>query len=47
MRQKDKIFSFLKGRFFVMDGLMDMFLGVFSETYVRFLKSIISEFFSR
>ena len=45
--KKDKIFNFLKGRFSVMGGLMDMIFGVFSETYVRLLKSITSEFYSR
>ena len=45
--KKDKIFNFLKGRFSLMDGHMDMIFGVFSETYVRLLKSIISEFISR
>ena len=28
-----------------MRGLMDMIFGVFSETYVRFLTSITSQFF--
>ena len=45
--EKDKIFNFLKGHFFVMGGTMDMIFGVFSETYVRLLKSITSEFYSR
>ena len=45
--KKDKIFNFLKGRFSVMGGLMDMIFGVFSETYVRLLTSITSQFFSR
>ena len=45
--KKDKIFSFLKGRFSVMGGPIDMTFSVFSETYVRFLKSITSEYFSR
>ena len=45
--KKDKIFNFLKGRFSVMGGLMDMIFGVFSETYVRLLKSITSQFLSR
>ena len=30
-----------------MAGPMDMIFGVFSETYVRVLKSITSQFFSR
>ena len=45
--KKDKIFNFLKGRFSVMGGPMDMIFGVFSETYVRLLKKIISRFFSK
>ena len=45
--KKDEIFSFLKGRFPVMGGPMDMIFGMFSETYVRLLKSITSQFFSR
>ena len=42
----DKTFNFLKDRFSVMDGPMVMTFGVFSEVYVRLLKSITSEFFS-
>ena len=38
--KKDSIFNFLKGRFSVMGGPMDMSFGVFSETYVRLLKSM-------
>ena len=38
--KKDKIFNFLKGRFSVMGGPMDMNFGVFSETHAR-------QFFSR
>ena len=45
--KKDKIFDFLKSRFSVMGGTMDMIFGVFSETYVRLLKSITTEFYSR
>ena len=45
--KKDKIFDFLKSRFTVMGGPMDMIFGVFSENYVRLLKSITSEFYSR
>ena len=37
---------FLNGCFSVMGGPMDMIFGVFWETTVRFLKSIISQFFS-
>ena len=36
--EKDKIFNFLKGSFFVMGGPMDITFGMFSETYVRLLK---------
>ena len=43
----DKIFNFSKGRFFVMGGPMDIIFGVFSETYMRLLKSIISQFISK
>ena len=45
--KKDKIFNFLKGRFSVMRGPMDMNFGVFSETYVRLLTSITSQLFAR
>ena len=44
--KKDKTFNFLKGSFYVMRGPMDMIFGVFSETYVRLLTSIPSQFFS-
>ena len=43
----DKIFNFWKGRFSVMGGPMDMIFGVFSETYMRLLKSIILQFISK
>ena len=45
--KKDKIFNFLKGRFFVMGTPMDMIFGLFSDIYVRLPKSITSQFFSR
>ena len=45
--KKDKIFNFLKGRFFVTGALMDMTFGLFSDIYVRLPKSIKSQFFSR
>ena len=45
--KKDKIFNHLKGSFSVMRGPMDMIFGLFSEIYVRFLTSIISQIFSR
>ena len=43
--KKDKIFNFLKGRFSVMGGPIDMIFRLFSETYVKLLKSITSQFF--
>ena len=43
----DKIFNFWKDRFSVMGNPMDMIFGAFLETYVRLLKSIISQFFSK
>ena len=43
----DKMFIFLKGRFSVMGDPMDIIFGVFSEIYVRLLKSEISKFFSK
>ena len=45
--KSNKVFNFLNGRFSVMSGPMDMIFGVFSETIVRFLKSLISQFFSK
>ena len=45
--KKDKMFYFLKGCFSVMGGPMDVIFGVFSDTNVRLLKSITSQFFSR
>ena len=44
--KKDKIFNFLKSSFSVMRGPMDVIFGVFSETYVRLLTSMFSQFFS-
>ena len=45
--KKDKIFNFLKGRFSVMRDPMYMIFGAFSETDVRPLTSITSQFFSK
>ena len=45
--RKDKIFNYLKGCFSIMDGPMDVIFSMFSKAYVRLLKSITSEFFSR
>ena len=42
--KNDKVFNFLNDFFSVMGGPMDMIFGVFSETIVRFLKYIISQF---
>ena len=42
----DKIFNFLKDRFSVTSGPMDMIFGVFSETNIRLLKNINTQFFS-
>ena len=43
----DKIFNFLKDRFSVMSGPVDMIFGVFSETDVGLLKIIVMQFFSK
>ena len=43
----DKIFNFLKVRFSVMSGPMDMIFGVFSEIDVRLVKNIISQFIAK
>ena len=45
--KKDRIFKFLKGRFSVMSGHMDMIFGVLSGAYVGLLKSVILQFFSK
>ena len=45
--KKNKIFNFLKGSFSVMRSPVDMIFGVFSETYMKLLKSMTSQFFSR
>ena len=41
----DKTFHFLKGRFSLTSGPMDMIFGLFSKTNVRLLKNIITQFF--
>ena len=33
--KKDKVFSFLKGRFFVIGAPMDMIFDLFSDIYAR------------
>ena len=43
----NKIFNILKGRFSVMGSPMDIIFGVYSETYVRLLKSMTQQFFSK
>ena len=46
--KKDKVFNFLKGRFFVIsDNPMDMIFGLSSDIYVRLPKSITLQFFPR
>ena len=45
--KKDKVFNFLKDCFSVMGEPMDVIFGVFSDTNVRLLKGITSQFFSR
>ena len=43
--KKDKIFNFVKGRFFVVDVPMDMIFDLFSDVSVKLPKSITSQFF--
>ena len=43
----DKIFNFSKDGFSVISSPMDMIFDMFSETDVRLLKCIISQFFSK
>ena len=45
--KNNKRFNYLNGRLSVMGGPLDMIFGVFSETIVRLLKSIILQFFSK
>ena len=45
--KKDKIINFWKDHFSVMGDLIDMIFGAFSDYYVRLLKSLTSQFFSR
>ena len=42
-----KIFNVLNDRFSVIGSPMDIVFGVFSDTIVRLLKSIIWQFFSK
>ena len=46
-QKKRKFFIFLKGRFFVMGGPIDMNVGVFWETSVGFLKSVVLQLFPK
>ena len=39
--EKHNFFIFLKGRYFVMGGAIDMNAAVFRETYVDFLKNVV------
>ena len=43
----DKIFNFLKVRFSVISGPMDLIFGVFSEIDVRLVNNIISQFIAK
>ena len=43
--KKHKFLIFLKGRYFVMGGSIDMNVGVFWETSVGFLKSLVLQLF--
>ena len=43
----DKIFNFLNDRFSVTSGPMDTIFGMFSETNVRLLKNINTQFLSK
>ena len=45
--KNNKIFNFLNDHFSVIGCPMNMIFGLFPETIVRILKSIISQFFSK
>ena len=45
--KKHKFFTFLKGRHFVMGGSIDIIFGVFWETPVDFLKSVVLQLFPK
>ena len=45
--KNNKIFNFLNNRFFIMGGPINMIFGMSSETIVRLVKSIISQYFSK
>ena len=44
---KHNFFIFLKERYFVMSGPIDMNFGVFLETSVSFLKSVVLQLFPK
>ena len=46
-QKKLKLSIFLKGRYFVMGGPIDMNVGVFWETSVGFLKSVVLQLFPK
>ena len=46
-RSRQKFFIFLKGRYFVMGGPINMNFGVFWETPVDFLKSVVLQRFPK
>ena len=41
------LFIFLKSRYFIMGGIIDMNFGMFWETSVGFLKSVVLQFFPK
>ena len=45
--KKHKFFIFLKGRYFVVGGPIDMNVEVFWETYVGFLKTVVLQLFPK
>ena len=45
--KKHKFFTFLKDRYFVMGGCIDINFGVFWETPVDFLKSVVLQLFPK
>ena len=46
-RKKKQIFQFLKSRYLVVSGPTDMNVGMFWETSVSFLKSVVSQLFPK
>ena len=45
--KKHKFLIFVKGRYFVMGGSIDMNVGVFWETSVSFLKNLVVQLFPK